>query len=466
MTAVSRISWPTLLLQPLFVASGFLVAAGGSKYLLVVALAASVLVVAFTRPVQFAMAVIPALVLVPALVRLPSGGLPDMTPQRVLLLVAFAAVVVAVPRSGDLLPNPLRYALALFAMYVLAAVIVRGHNHQGINKAFGYAAEPLLPLLLVPWIVRDRARVVQLVDRLIAAMGVASLLALYEEVRGRFLFHARAPYFFHAPLRNGHIRVQGVFPHPLVLGVAIALVAPIAYMRWRSTTGGRSGLILLALALMMGAAYFTYNRGPLIAVAAALMLLAILSSHRRIEILAGLTLALMVASIAAPVRNSYGELFSGLTGNVSKGSSSIDVVYRQQLFAASTGYIDSHPFGAGPGQSQNLALYGNLGGYDTDLAGSIDNAYLKWALEVGWVGLALFFLIVAALWSTTVRVWRLHAADGELGPIAAGLVASLFAMIVVSADVATFTWAQILLIFWTLMGLVLALTRLATQPSG
>lgn len=101
-----------------------------------------------------------------------------------------------------------------------------------------------------------------------------------------------------------------------------------------------------------------------------------------------------------------------------------------------------------------------MGGSSTDLAGSVDNAYLKWGLELGYVGLSLFALVLVALWLTGRETWLLARDDPELGPLAAGIFSSLLVMLVVSASVATFTVGADPIDLWTLVGAMLAIRRL------
>jgi hypothetical protein len=68
---------------------------------------------------------------------------------------------------------------------------------------------------------------------------------------------------------------------------------------------------------------------------------------------------------------------------------------------------------------------------------------------LGWPGLLLFLWLLGVVFIET-RLLR-------SGWLRSALMGSQAAMLVASLTVSTFTWAQILLIFWTLVGVTLAL---------
>lgn len=101
------------------------------------------------------------------------------------------------------------------------------------------------------------------------------------------------------------MRVQGVFPHPLVLGTAVALILPVAYVRWRGTTGALRRLHLASILLMLAASYYTYSRGPLLALAAGFVMLALLGRAQwRAKVLSAIVVVVIFGAFVPTVRHS------------------------------------------------------------------------------------------------------------------------------------------------------------------
>jgi hypothetical protein len=274
-------------------------------------------------------------------------------------------------------------------------------------------------------------------------MTAASALAIWERVTGRFLFAAHT-LFFHAPDRGGHLRVQGVFPHPLVLGTAIALVLPFAVVRILERRQTR--LNVAASALLVTALVLTQGRGPLIAAILGLLVLAAATKgSRRL----GLTAALGAAVLVFAFSPFGAHAVAKAVENPTSANGGFAVSYRQELLKQSFHWVNQHPLGAGPGRAAGLGLYAHVGNAgEGDLSISVDNAFAKYALELGWPGLLLFVLVLASLLAET-RLLR-------PSPLRAALIGSQAAMLAASLTAATFTWAQILLIFWALAGVTFA----------
>jgi hypothetical protein len=400
-------------------------------------------IITLTRPREVTLWAIPLLLLVPAFVRIPSFTGPDLTPQRAVLLACVVSVFIAIP-SGQRLPTRFFVAACAFGVYTAASALLHGGRLPEINKALSYTVESALPVFLVVRVVRHRADAERLLNRVVAVMTAASLLAIWERVTGHFLFGAHA-LFFHAPARSGHIRVQGVFPHPLVLGVAIAIVAPLAVRR--IVQNDQRGMNVAAIAAMLAALYLTQGRGPAAAMIVGLLVFAAVQrGGTRIGITAVTISAVLVFAFSPVGATTLTKAIENPTAE--NGGYTVD--YRQHLLTQTFHWVNRHPFGAGPGQTASLQLYAQVGEQGvSDLAVSIDDAYARYALELGWPGLVLFGLMLSALVAET----RLLAHDS----LRAALLGSQAAMLVASLTVATFTWAQILLLFWSLAGVALAL---------
>lgn len=420
---------------------------------------------ALASPRLVTLLVLPAALLVPASVRLPGVGIPDITPLR--LATAFALgiwllrLVASDFRGYQRLPRAFAPVAGAFILYVLALSF--DHGGATLNRGLGYSIEALVPLWLVWLSVNSKEDLLLLVDWLLILMAGVALLALREKLTRTFLIPAHEPFFFHAPDRSGGIRAQAIFPHPIVLGCALMLMLPVGVARL--LTGDktrRRPIALVSVPLMAAALFATESRGPWgAALVAVIVLAALMRGETRILIVAGLA-ALLVGVAFSPIGGKAATLVRGVIDPTSGQDAGVYTVqYRQQLWNSTLSYAGAHPLGTGPGLASGIGLWSVVGGNQTDLSLSIDNAYAKYLLEIGIVGFALFLALIAVVLRETWLARR--TADSELAALASALVAAQVGMLIASATVATFTWAQLGALFWLLCGAGFAIGRLERQ---
>jgi len=417
---------------------------------------------AIAAPRSLSLLAVPAMVLVPPTVRIPSFGT-GLTPLRLIVVFAVAGWALSGPHMQRM-PTTYRISALLFSVYVI--LLASPHDLTSISRGVAYSVESFAIAWLAWRAIRNRRDLFRLLDVLIAVMIVASSLAVYETIVGHFLFPAVAGIFFHAPLRDGHIRAQGVFPHPLVLGTALAIMLPVAITR-ALTTGGRRRAFCIGAAVLFALTLILIDgRGPWIGAAVAVVALAIfVRGSSRFAIFASLLLC-VVAVAVSPLEGNVVSLLESVASSEASQEGASSVRYRQALLTASVSYAETHPFGAGPGQEESAHLAGTL---ETHLNNSIDNNYAKYAVELGPVGLLLFLFVIA---SVVHFVWRVRSVrDDELATVASGILAGEIAMLVISATVATFSWQQLAALFWLLVGGSMTLevlgrpSRHATPPT-
>jgi hypothetical protein len=433
------------------------VSAHGDAKLLLGGLAAVALsLTAITAPRYLSMLVLPALVLVPPTVRIPSLGA-GLTPLRLVVAIAVAGWFVNGPRT---LRMPLGYRICgvVFSTYVL--LLASSHSFTSFTRGVTYSVESLAIAWLAWRAIRNRRDLIKLIDLLIVVMTVAALLAIYETITGHFLLPADEPLFFHAPLRDGHIRAQGVFPHPLVLGAALAIMLPVAIARGLSATGARRAFTVGAALLYALTLILISGRGPWIGAAVAVLALAaVTQSHTRRTILTAL-LVCAIGVAVSPLEGKIVTLATSVTSTETSQETVKSVRYRETLFTASLSYVEAHPFGTGPALEEAAHLTGSLEA-GTHLTSSLDNAYAKYGIELGAVGLFLFLLLMVSVLRTA---WKGHSlADSDLALLASGVFAGEIAMLVVSATVATFSWQQLATLFWLLVGASMTLGAIARE---
>ncbi len=357
---------------------------------------------------------------------------------------------------------PAAYRVSGLAFSVYVMLIASSHDLTSISRGVAYSVESLAIAWLVWRAIDNKRHVVNLIDLLIGVMFVGALLAVYETAAGHYLLPVDEPFFFHAALRVGGIRAQGVFPHSLVLGTALAVMLPIAISRCLSTTGLRrifsaAAILLYALTLIL-----ISGRGPWVGAAIAVIaLIALTRGSKRLTIITG-ALICIVAVAASPVEGKIASLATSLISNENGQETVNSVRYRKALLTASFSYAETHPFGTAPGRQEAAHLTGGLE-EGTHLSNSIDNAYAQYAVELGPIGLLFFLFIIG---NVVMCAWDAHnVKESELALVATGILAGEIAMLVASTTVATFEWQQLAALFWPLVGASFMIRPLA-QPTS
>jgi O-Antigen ligase len=408
---------------------------------------------AFRSPKWFTLTCLPLFLLIPPTIRLSLHGLPDATPLRLVIFLALLGWLLKLSgRSngeGRSLPVPFLWTAGLFVLYVLA--ISLGDGVTSISRGVSYSIEAMVTVWAVWLSIRSRRDLFYLIDWLIAIATIAALLGVYEAAVDHVLIPEQLPFFFHAPLRGGHVRVQSVFPHPIVLGAVLAMLLPVAMARLLTVRAGRRPAYVGVIFLFAFALIETGSRGPWIgAIAGTFVLIALVRGSQRLALISGLAISLIILAFS-PFGSEVGHLARGVVQpDAGQEAGANTVQYRKDLWHATSVYAVQHPFGAGPGRSEELSLWTAVGGNSTNLARSIDNAYAKYALELGLVGLALFLLLLCAV--VTYSWVCHHIPQPDLSITGSGLIAAQVVMLTVSATVATFTWAQLGGLFWVLVG--------------
>lgn len=222
-----------------------------------------------------------------------------------------------------------------------------------------------------------------------------------------------------------------------VLAVAQAIAARPLISRW--LTWPVSGLALLASLL-------TFSRGAWVGIAAGLGLLAVLR-YRRL-VIPGALAVIPVAVLGLGSRFVH-RLWLGLTLQ--------DPATRLRLseYRNALAIIRSHPFfGVGFGAAPSI-----------DQQTGVSSVYLSIAERAGLIGLAVFLFAVAVVLTRAWVCWRAER-ETALGDLQLGLSAALASALVVGVfDHYYFniTFPHMAALFWTLGGLILALTDLGAE---
>ena len=216
-------------------------------------------------------------------------------------------------------------------------------------------------------------------------------------------------------------------------------------------------MTLAIFALSVLALFLTWSRASLLALCAGLFFIGLLRYRR---FLAALPLAALVVLLLPWSRAWLDRLLQAFTG--------ADLATRMRIgeYSDALRLIGQYPvFGVGFTGSPSIDLY-------TDVA----SMYLIMANQIGLAGVALFLLLMAAVFVQGLRAWRIARHDPALDAIHLGLHAGLFTLLVNAvADMYFFRldFQSSITLFWLIAGLALASSTLALNrpltsrpPSG
>lgn len=248
-------------------------------------------------------------------------------------------------------------------------------------------------------------------------------------------------------------RAIGSWVDPNALGGILALAGVLAVgLALGAEFSKRERLWLAPAALaMLLALYLTSSRAALLAVVAGISALALLQNRRLLPVLILGGILFWVLPQTANTRTRLLESFQGA-----------DLATQMRLgeYGDSLTLINRYP----------LVGIGFSGSPDIDLYADVASLYLIMANQIGLLGLALFLLLMTAVFIYGIRAWlrcRLHAPG--LASITLALhIALLTVLINGLADHYFFRldFQAPITLFWWLVGACLAAARLATATES
>jgi hypothetical protein len=219
-------------------------------------------------------------------------------------------------------------------------------------------------------------------------------------------------------LIDGHLRVFGTVGDAATFGFLAAIGAWWSLglaLRWG---GWRAGVLAGMAAVHVYALLLSYSRGPVAALLVGIVAM-VLASRRPIPGMLGLGVGgggLAIASVVGHVP----LLSRALTAVRPQEDASFLV--RMGYLQDAWGRIVERPFGSGlwTAGASGFAITGGRTLPGTTIGLPTDNNYFKWALEIGWVGVAVFMWVQVVALVTAFR-----AARGFDDPFCSGLALAL-----------------------------------------
>lgn len=355
------------------------------------------------------------------------GGLGLSLHRVVFIFVCFS--------SGALGPHGnrgVRAARQLAASwFVLCTFVLIWHplRQASVATFLNYSLDGVLITFLVGsrW---GRYFIHQVIRALLWLTVVMCVVAILELVNGRYLV-PDGLVAFRTRLRHGQIRGQGLFPHPLVLGVTAAalLIGPARQMASRSTAR-------VLQCLLLAGVLATQSRGPLLMIVAAAAVWVAGSASTRARWVWPVLVTVLVLAFFAQTDTS--------TVRQNSSEEATSTAYRSLLLKVTQRVAITRPTGVGFGELAGGVDSGELltrfGGVQVDVGRTVDNDFAIVVIYGGaLLGVGYAALFVAAARSLGRRR-RDRQQSGQLAMLAAQAVAACF--------IASLSWPILSFLVW------------------
>lgn len=194
--------------------------------------------------------------------RLYVGSL-DFTMWRILILFGWFRVAMRGDFRGMRFNEVDKAICAWIGVYIVAHGLLYG-SQDAIIQALGQGYDAIGTYFLARLLIRNFDDTRLLVKAMAVIIVPISVLMFYEAMTGKNLFWVFGSVPLEAQVRDGHIRCQGPFGHPILAGTFAASTFPFVFSLWWSDrfgkvlalTGGFSAVLIVMV---------SRSSGPLIA---------------------------------------------------------------------------------------------------------------------------------------------------------------------------------------------------------
>jgi hypothetical protein len=317
----------------------------------------------------------------------------DFTMLRILLLFGWARLILRREASGLHL-NPVDKMILWWTLVSIISHTLLYQNTEEFINRLGFAYNVLLTYFLFRFLVldlEDVKRVIKLTAVMVMPLAVSMLLE-YRTQRNVFAVFGAVPFI--TQIRDGILRCQGPFSHPILAGSFGAALLPLFVGLWWQGRGNR----FWALVGMVSATAITFtsgSSGPVMSYLAAIIGLAVWPLRKQMRSVRwGLLLGIIGLHLVmkAPVWYIFARvnIFSGSTG-----------YHRSMIIDSAIKYFWDWWL-VGTKSTQNWGDHG----YD------ITNEYIWHGVEGGILAMLLFIWIIVRCYSCLG--WALKTTGKEL----------------------------------------------------
>ncbi|GAB4266637.1 O-antigen ligase family protein [Thermincola ferriacetica] len=282
------------------------------------------------------------------------------------------------------------------------------------------------------------------------AMVVGGLIALYGIYQ--YIVGAPMPGRWVDAGEAVHTRAYSIVGSPNLLGSHMALLAPIGMGLFMSTKNKLNKTFWAVLTvIILTCLVLTLSRGAWLAFVGALGIMGIFYDKRILVV--GLITVILAGIFVPTVKNRMSYLFSAeymeksaQSGRISRWLAAYDQMRTDPLFGVGMGHF---------GGAVAKRTYNSI---------SVDNYYMGMLAETGLLGLGLFLYLIFIVLKKGFDAWKSLKAP-EKRYLAAGILAGLLAIALHNGVENIFESPYLNSYFWTMSGLLVALSRAETDRS-
>ena len=245
-------------------------------------------------------------------------------------------------------------------------------------------------------------------------------------------------------------RVYSIFGSPNIMGDFMLLFAPMtAALAYWFKDRKIQVLCWIATLCMCFACLFTMSRGAWVGMAVAILVFALLNDRRLLGLMvAAAGCAMLIPFVSSRIGYLFTEEFSISTSNGGRAS--------RWLLGLSYLYDYGNPLlGLG------LGMFGGAVAMQHQIYGTwmsyfyMDNYYRKILVEMGWLGLAGFILLMAAMvWTCCRSIYRAKRKPDHMAPLASGMLAGLCGVLVHCYFENIFEEPYMMAYFWAIAAMI------------
>ena len=356
------------------------------------------------------------------------------------LLKMIAKREIRLRRTGLNLPLVLFFVISCVSIF--NSIEVRT-SLQGLIKALKYLG---IYFLMVENI-DDLKQVKNIITALILGAVIACSDGVIQYLIGKDLFHS-----YPLIINLGLKRMTASYRHCNDFGIYLVTVVGVIWTLALYGFKKRARVLAFLAALLITACIaLTFSRGAAVAFYGAALLMGIVKKDKLV--LAILAALLIAAPFLVP---------SGARDWVKSTHSPLEAFCntdRIAFYKSSIQMIKAHPF-IGVGVNTFVKAYHKYKVPDVDVITGeycyAHNNYLQMAGEIGLVGLAIFFWILAALFLELKGIIR-NNKEGYIRNIALGLGCGVLAFLLNGLTESSFYFSKIVVVFWFVAGLGVSL---------
>lgn len=171
---------------------------------------------------------------------------------RILIVAGWSRILwLKATKGADIVPGGVKFidkAFFLWAIFRASAVMLYYQASGAVVNQGGFLWDALGGYFLLRFLIRDKDDILRLIKTLVATAAVLAATMSYEKFRGLNIFgYLGGTSIRLVPLvRDGAIRAQGAFEHPILAGAFGATSLPLFFWLWKE--GKSKTLSILGMA--------------------------------------------------------------------------------------------------------------------------------------------------------------------------------------------------------------------------